>query len=157
MRPDGRRRLVIAIKVIGWTSVVVCTLILLVLIALPAPHTPGAANAAATVGTMRRVNDAIKQEISAGRGVPVRIADMRQELDEEFRVRMDSGERSGYRYQYRRTSPTQYTISAEPAEPGRTGTRCFFTDETEVIRGSRKCPATANSDPVYSPGNPTAH
>ena len=49
-----------------------------------------------------------------------------------------SGMKSGYRFQYTRTSSSSYTITARPVEFGKTGTRNFFTDESGVIRSTRE-------------------
>jgi hypothetical protein len=39
-----------------------------------------------------------------------------------------------------------YTITADPAEPGKSGATHFFTDQTGIIRYSNDSPATASSD-----------
>jgi hypothetical protein len=61
--------------------------------------------------------------------------------------------RNGYRFVY---SPEQdadrinwsYRILAAPVEPGATGVRYFFTDQTAVIRASVGIPANAASKPL---------
>jgi hypothetical protein len=42
-----------------------------------------------------------------------------------------------------------FTVTAAPLEPGQTGTRYFFIDQTGVIRVSTNGPATADSEPVH--------
>jgi len=61
--------------------------------------------------------------------------------------------RSGYRFIYtpqRDTNQltTKYQILASPVNPGATGVRSFFTDESGVIRMSTSGNANAGSDPL---------
>ena len=61
--------------------------------------------------------------------------------------------RSGYRFVYASQRDgsqikTRYQIVATPVNPGITGARQFFTDETGVIRFSMKGGANADSDPL---------
>jgi hypothetical protein len=56
--------------------------------------------------------------------------------------------RSGYQFRYVFTSPTRYCITATPVEPGNTGERSFFTDETRVIRSTRENREARATDPA---------
>lgn len=65
-----------------------------------------------------------------------------------------SGVKSGYKFQY---SPVtmdpagnvlSYTIAASPVEPGTTGQRSFFTDQTGTIRANASGTADASSTPI---------
>ena len=65
-----------------------------------------------------------------------------------------SGRKSGYVFIFTVTGkdenglPNAYTITADPAEPGSTGRRHFFTDETGVIRMEQAQQATRESPPL---------
>ncbi len=69
-----------------------------------------------------------------------------------------SGVKSGYTFVYApgavdaNGAVIDYTLQANPQTPGTTGVRCFFTDQTAVIRGNTQaapaCPATNVSPPV---------
>lgn len=52
--------------------------------------------------------------------------------------------KQGYTYTYTRVLPGEFMIQADPQVPG-AGNRCFFVDQTSVIRGDLTCPATAGS------------
>jgi type IV pilus assembly protein PilA len=61
---------------------------------------------------------------------------------------MAAGEKQGYRFTLRGT-PTGYSISAVPVSPGSTGSRSFYSDQSQVLRESRgHSPASANSPEV---------
>jgi type IV pilus assembly protein PilA len=65
------------------------------------------------------------------------------------------GQKSGYVFTYTVTEKdengtlTGYTITAEPVQPGNTGQRYFFTDQTGVIRVERDRQASQESPPLY--------
>lgn len=65
-----------------------------------------------------------------------------------------TGRKSGYVFSFAVTGkdgngfPNAYTITADPAEPGTTGRRHFFTDESGVIRMEQKRQATKESPPI---------
>jgi type IV pilus assembly protein PilA len=46
------------------------------------------------------------------------------------------GTKQGYRFTYASSDPESFTLNADPAVQGKTGTRYFFCDETSVIRAS---------------------
>ena len=59
-----------------------------------------------------------------------------------------AGEKSGYRY-VMQTTPTGYTINANPVAFGNTGSRTFFSDQTLTIRQNFSAePATASSPEI---------
>ncbi len=58
-----------------------------------------------------------------------------------------SGTKQGYVFTYALVDSESFTLNAAPAVSGKTGTRCFFADETSVIRANNNGPAGA-SDPV---------
>jgi len=51
------------------------------------------------------------------------------------------GTKQGYRYTYTLVDAERFTLRAEPVSPGRTGTRRFFVDETDIIRANATGPA----------------
>lgn len=65
-----------------------------------------------------------------------------------------SGQKSGYLFKYTVTEKdekgalTGYTITAAPVQPGNTGQRFFFTDQTGVIRVELNGPADESSPPL---------
>ena len=65
-----------------------------------------------------------------------------------------SGIRGGYQFLYTplipagTTSPTGYTVTANPISPGITGEWYFFVDQSNTIRQSYNSPATASSAPL---------
>ena len=58
-----------------------------------------------------------------------------------------SGTKQGYEFTYTLIDAESFTLNADPAVPGRTGTRYFFADETSVIRADPTGQASAD-DPV---------
>ncbi|GIW71748.1 MAG: hypothetical protein KatS3mg102_1290 [Planctomycetota bacterium] len=59
-----------------------------------------------------------------------------------------SGRKQGYRFRILSADEDTWSAVAEPLEPGRSGDRWFFIDETGVIRQSEHGPASADSPPV---------
>lgn len=123
-----------------------------------------AANEASSVGLLRVLNAAQIAYAStypkgyapdmAALGPPVAGAHAdanRADLIDEV---LATGRKSGYVFNYSVTGkdenglPNAYTITADPAEPGTTGRRHFFTDETGVIRMEQAQPATQESPPL---------
>jgi type IV pilus assembly protein PilA len=61
--------------------------------------------------------------------------------------------RLGYTFQLNAATARQWSGTAAPAEPGVTGDRYFFLDESGVIRWVRGGPADASSPPLDSGAN----
>ena len=59
-----------------------------------------------------------------------------------------SGARQGYNFTYTRASASQYTLNANPATSGVTGTRGFFSDESGVIRVNQSGAAAVTDPPL---------
>ena len=64
-----------------------------------------------------------------------------------------AGTKAGYQYSYLASAAvggmvSAYTITASPVNPGMTGQRYFFTDQSGVIRSSTSGPADVNSTPL---------
>lgn len=104
-----------------------------------------AANEASSVGTLRTFDTAIITYHDSYRHYPAALSDLGSAgLIDDVAA---SGHKSGYRYIYTRTNDG-FEIQAEPDAKGTTGTRCFFSDQSLVIRVSTSCPASAESDPL---------
>jgi type IV pilus assembly protein PilA len=67
---------------------------------------------------------------------------------------MASGLRGGYQFLYTplipngSTSPTGYTVNANPISPGITGEWFFYLDQSNVIRQNDGSPASVSSSPL---------
>jgi len=59
---------------------------------------------------------------------------MLSETSEYIGAAVAGGHKSGYNYAYSRDSADSFHVNANPRTPGRTGTRYFYLDETNVIR-----------------------
>jgi len=74
-----------------------------------------------------------------------------KQLGNELMIGEDlaSGLKSGYRFdtQPGKDKTAEFTATGSPVELGKTGSRFFFIDTTQIIRCSSTGPATANSDP----------
>lgn len=58
------------------------------------------------------------------------------------------GSKHGYRFQYTRVNANAFELRAQPLNPGFTGERYFFTDQSGVIRADRNGPADVNDPPI---------
>jgi type IV pilus assembly protein PilA len=123
-----------------------------------------AANEASAVGSLRTLNTALVTYTSTynkgfapdihSLGPPsagVQPNDQAADLIDEI---LASGQKSGYVFTYTVTEKdengalTGYTITAEPVQPGNTGQRYLFTDQSGVIRMERDRQATPESPPL---------
>ena len=113
-----------------------------------------AANEASAVGSIRAIDTAVTTYYDTFHHYPASLRDLgsfgASTSDTSAGLIDDvaaSGHKSGYRYMYTHTD-SGFEIEAEPDAKGTTGTRCFFSDQSRVIRLSTSCPATAESDPL---------
>jgi hypothetical protein len=69
--------------------------------------------------------------------------------DELISAQVASGLKSGYRFETQpgKDKTSEFTVTGSPVELGKTGTKFFFVDATQVIRCSSAGPATSGSDP----------
>ncbi len=58
------------------------------------------------------------------------------------------GEKQGYRFIYSFSDTENFDLNADPTSPGKTGNRCFFTDETGIIRAKAGESAGATDTPI---------
>lgn len=56
--------------------------------------------------------------------------------------------KQGYSFTYVLVNSESFTLNANPASPGRTGSRYFFSDETNIIKANSEGPATADDPAV---------
>lgn len=115
-----------------------------------------AGNEAAAIISLKEINLAMLKYSFTKDGYPedLSVLDSRA-VDPLLHAALDAGRRYGYLFTYARTEPSEngggkagYTIHADPAVPGRTGRRHFFTDQTRVIRVETDVSATAESPPL---------
>jgi type IV pilus assembly protein PilA len=114
------------------------------------------ASEASAVGSMRTLNTALVTYASTYPeiGFASSIAALGGEGGDPNRsglidAVLASGEKSGYRFVYERTSAETYSIVARPVTFGQTGMRSFFTDQSGVIRFTPEDrPPTASDPPL---------
>jgi hypothetical protein len=122
-----------------------------------------AANEASAVGSLRTLNTAAVTYSSQCGGFPPSLTAMGPPagggaVDCTTADLIDSvlasGTKSGYTFTYAANDADgdgnmdTYTINADPASPGTTGTRYFFTDQSGVIRANIGGQADVNSTPI---------
>jgi hypothetical protein len=128
-------------RLIGWTIGVAAGLVVLFAIATPnLLRSRMAANEASSVGSLRSLNTAIVTYSGTYGHFPPSLKSLGSSAagnaTENAADLIDgvlaSGQKSGYAYSYRST-PEGYLITADPLEPGSSGTRRFSTDQTGII------------------------
>lgn len=114
--------------------------------AMAAPNELGA------VGSLRTINTACVVYISTHeKGFPATLADLGPEGEDLITAELAGGAKDGYAFEYKPLDSDgdgrfdAYQLRANPLEPGVTGLRFFFTDESAVIRFSLDGPASADS------------
>ena len=124
-----------------------------------------AANEASAVGSLRTYNTAMVTYATkcqsqgypsslAQLGPGVSAADCQHADLVDAQLGTNLPMKSGYRFFYSPTSfdasghVVNYVLAADPVNPGTTGTRHFFTDESGVIRFSGRGAADARSQPL---------
>lgn len=141
--------------ILGYISFAAIPVVLIIAaIAIPnLIHARIAANEASAVGTVRSLDTAISTYYDRYHHYPASLNDLRSggnEGDTSANLIDDrdaSGQKNGYRFLYTAHS-NGFEIEAEPNTKGTTGTRCIFSDQSNVIRLSQTCPATVESDPL---------
>lgn len=123
-------------------------------------------NEEAAIATLRELRQAAYDYAEKYRRAPASLAALgpaaEGEPNEDAAGLLDAelvrGELSGYRFRYEPVdsdgdgTPDGFRIFADPAEPGRSGSRWFFVDATGLIRESREGPATPSSPPIPGGG-----
>lgn len=130
--------------------IVVAIIALLAAIAIPnllrARHN---ANESAAIGAMRTLSTAMESFRAAQTPpqYPMTLGLLSTAVPPYVPATLTSAAgRQGYRYTYVRLTVNTYQLSGQPLQPGTTGTRTFFVDQTGVIR--------ASAAGVAGPGSP---
>src|ERR1700730_8136925 len=144
-------------------EVVVLVAILLVVAAIAIPnllHSNLSEDESSTVASLRALNAACANYSMLYGGYPGSLSNLGpgDAANSTSAVLLDaplaSGRKGGYVFTYAAGpigiggNVLSYTITANPAAPGGTGRRRFFTDQSGVIRASTHSVADANSTPV---------
>jgi len=144
--------------------IVVAIILIIAAIAIPnLLRSRMAANEASAVGSLRTLNTACVTYASTYGGFPNALTDLgpgagggasATQADLVDAV-LASGAKSGYVFTFTAGAdgdgngfPDTYTINADPATPGTTGQRYFFTDQSGVIRANTAAQATVNDPPI---------
>ena len=135
--------------------IVVAIILIIAAIAIPnLLRSKMAANEASAVGSLRSINTASVafnisygmyetnlSNLATGSSVSSATADLIDSV-------LASGTKSGYTFSYTTSSNLGYTVTASPTNPGTTGQRYFFTDQSGVIRVDPAATATSSSTPL---------
>ncbi|HEV2299155.1 MAG TPA: DUF4190 domain-containing protein [Candidatus Acidoferrales bacterium] len=152
--------------ILGYLSVVFLPFILIIAaIAIPnLLRSKMAANEAAAVGSLRTVmTAAVAYSSTYGHGFPESLNLLGPSSDGSapsagaaglLDADLATGQRYGYNFTYQASSSRgngvldMFRCNADPINPGSTGVRHFFVDESGVIRYQEDGPANANSPPL---------
>jgi type IV pilus assembly protein PilA len=154
------RGLAIAGLSLSYLGISVIPILIIAAIAIPnLLHAKLAANEASAVGSLRIINTACIAYGTKYQSFPPALANLGPAVTPNANAgnlidnTLTSGLKSGYRFTYR-PGPAQdgaiqsYEVHADPINPGVTGMRDFFTDQSGVIRLSSSGPANADSPPI---------
>jgi type IV pilus assembly protein PilA len=138
------RGMAIAGLVLGYLGLSFIPILIIAAIAIPnLLRAKMAANEASAVGSLRTINTGCATYATEHKSFPSAL------ISEVFA----SGQKSGYLFTYE-PGPSQdgaiisYEVHADPATPGATGQRYFFTDQTGIIRYSLRGQANSESPPL---------
>jgi type IV pilus assembly protein PilA len=156
----GGRGLAITGLVFGYAGLSFIPVLIIAAIAIPnLIRAKIAANEASAVGSVRLTNMACVRYLTQYNSFPQTLADLGPSTQPSARganligAALASGQKTGYGFTYE-PGPEEngmvrtYTLHADPINPGTTGFRHFFADQTAVIRLSRDGPADENSPPI---------
>jgi type IV pilus assembly protein PilA len=144
--------------------IVVAIILIIAAIAIPnLLRSKMAANEASAVGSLRTINTAcVTYSINYG-GFPASLTALGGEgtstaptstAAELIDNVLQSGAKSGYSFGFvagatdSAGNVDSYVVNANPANPGVTGLRYFYTDQTGVIRASTTATATSANSPI---------
>jgi len=149
--------------------IVVAIILIIAAIAIPnLLRSKMAANEASAVGSMRTLNTACVTYSTSYGGFPASLTSLGGEGNGAFPTSTaaqlidsvlagtagNTSVKSGYDFTYSAGAADSsgnvdyYIINANPANPGVTGLRYFYTDQSGVIRASTSGPATVGSSPI---------
>lgn len=142
---------------------VVLVAILLVVAAIAIPnllHSNLSENESAAVASLRTLNAACANYSMLYGGYPRSLSNLgpgdaaNSASAALIDTTLASGTKSGYVFRYAPGATgisggvLSYNVTANPATPGRTGQRGFFTDQSGVIRANRSGAADSSSTPI---------
>ncbi len=150
--------------ILGYAGVALIPVLIIAAIAIPnLLRAKMAANEASAVSSLRTLNStAATYYADYAHGYPPALENLgppstgqaNEDRANLIDATLASGKKSGYMFFYSamrlQTSaiPLGYTINADPAAAGTTGTRHFYTDQTGIIRFETGGPADAHSPPL---------
>jgi type IV pilus assembly protein PilA len=155
----GGQGLAIVGLVLGYLGLAVIPILIIAAIAIPnLLRAKMAANEASAVGALRTINTACVNYATQYKSYPPTLASLGSGTTPGSDVAglidstLASGKRSGYFFTFQSsgldgTDPS-YQVYADPINPGATGVRHFFSDQTGVIRASVNTRANAESPPL---------
>jgi type II secretory pathway pseudopilin PulG len=154
------RGMALAGLILGYLGIAVIPVLIIAAIAIPnLLRARIAANEASAVGSLRTLNTACVTYYSTYNTFPPTLASLAANGQPSANAAslidspLASGLKSGYAFTYE-AGPAEdgrisiYNVHADPVTQGTTGTRHFFTDQTEVIRVSMEGPADNSSPPL---------
>lgn len=147
--------------ILGYVGAAIIPVLIISAIAIPnLLRARMAANEASAVGSLRLLNTSAVVYSTTHGAFPTSLAVLGPSsassgaanlIDSE----LANGTKSGYVFVYYaivdpqgNAETTRYVITANPATPGTTGRRYFFTDQTSTIRAQVNRVATADSPPI---------
>ncbi len=143
--------------------IVVAIILIIAAIAIPnLMQTKSTANETAALGNLRALNSACMiYSVTYGVGFPAALSNLQPATNgaagSAAADLVDSvlagGAKTGYTFSYA-PGPAMngvistYTINADPIQPGKTGTRYFYTDQSGTMRQNFGGRATSTSPPI---------
>jgi len=135
--------------------VVVAIILIIAAIAIPnLIKAKASANEAATVSSIHAINTAeiTYQSANPTIGFSALLSDLGPAGGAYLDAVLAGGQKSGYQYTYTQgtgTTPSvQYTLTADPLSRGVTGSRSFYSDQTNVTRYNQTTTASANDNAI---------
>ena len=138
--------------------IVVAIILIIAAIAIPnLLRSKMAANEASAVGSLRTINTSAVAFSTTYQNYPTQLSDLGPSTaptfincgGPDYDSVLATGTKSGYTFSYVASTPyLSYTLNAGPANPGVTGQRYFYTDQSGVIRADTSTAATSGSTPI---------
>src|ERR1700719_512397 len=136
--------------------IVVAIILIIAAIAIPnLLRSKMAANEASAVGSLRTINTSAVAFSTTYGNYPTVLKDMGPSTAPTSTAAdlidsvLANSSKSGYTFSYASTTPyLSYTLNGGPTNPGVTGQRYFYTDQTGVIRADTSSAATSASTPI---------
>jgi type IV pilus assembly protein PilA len=144
-------------------ELLVVVAIIMVIVAMAIPNVLGTrmtANETSAVNSLSTLNSACLTYLTIYGGYPANLASLgpgptsgpaAADLIDSV---LSSGAKAGYTFTYSAGAKdpagrvNTYTVKADPASPGTTGRKSFFTDQSGAIRSNTAGPADVTSTPI---------